>query len=81
MKYVRTKDGNIYQNPTFSKSISEKTLQPIIIGKDGYEEVLKQADTIEELCDEFVITSKDNNHIWKMFKQKGKFLDIKYQQK
>ena len=41
MKYIRTKDGRI------------KNWKNDIVVKD--EEIIKQADTIEELCDEFVI--------------------------
>lgn len=50
MKYIRTKDG-IYEkaNQTIYKN---EELEYI----DGYElvKIIKQADTIEELCDEFV---------------------------
>ena len=55
MKYIRTKDGNIYE------VIEEKDTK-ICIGWNWKEniyvdknEILKQADTIEELCDEFVV--------------------------
>lgn len=44
MKYIRTKDGNIYD-----------TLNCV-----GKYYVVDQADTIEELCDEFVIIDEDN---------------------
>ena len=43
MKYIRTKDG-IYYNQAYFYSHKE--------------EIIKQADTIEELCDEFVIKIK-----------------------
>lgn len=53
MKYIRTKDG-IY-----------RTTKNFVVGKehyvawhDFYEEIIKQADTIEELCDEFVAIHK-----------------------
>lgn len=47
MKYIRTKDGNIYE---YSKVIISQ-----LIGTD----IIKQADTIEELCDVLVVKTKD----------------------
>ena len=46
MKYIRTKDGRIIT----------PLIEPDIFDKQELEnvEILKQADTIEELCDEFV---------------------------
>ena len=56
MKYIRTKDGRIFQYGG-----REKTLYGDIISISGehfrYDCVLKEADTIEELCDEFVCAS------------------------
>lgn len=53
MKYIRTKDG------------INRTTKNFVVGKehyvawhDFYEEIIKQADTIEELCDEFVAIHK-----------------------
>ena len=54
-KYIRTKEGNIYQRFFKDKSIRgvggsgccDKKLNPI------GETIIKQADTIEELCDGF----------------------------
>ena len=60
MKYIRTKDGII-------------DLSKVAIGKDGWESIeeyiafkqedqkeqIKQADSIEELCDEFVRVRED----------------------
>ena len=43
MKYIRTKDGNILN--------SSRGLTSMIVDK---EDIVQQADTIEELCDEFV---------------------------
>ena len=54
MKYIRTKDG-IYEKP---KDYRYYTPYEMVINEiDMYKGkiVLKQADTIEELCDEFVI--------------------------
>ena len=55
MKYIRTKDG-IYRNASVSTDL-------VIICRDrecevNPSDILKQADTIEELCDEFVDTSE-----------------------
>ena len=46
MKYIRTKDGIFKTGPLYIKS----------------EFVIKEANTIEELCDEFVAASKDNKY-------------------
>ena len=59
MKYIRTKDGRIveYQSDFYKTDI--------VCGKDGFifkDDILKQADTIEELCDEFVWIDTENNH-------------------
>lgn len=57
MKYIRTKDG-IYRNASVEKNITiicenrELIVNPTII---------KQADTIEELCDMFVVWQEGCN--------------------
>ena len=51
MKYVRTKDGMLGTNP-YDCIVSSYTLY----------DVEKEADTIEELCDEFVISYIDGFH-------------------
>ena len=60
MKYIRTKDG-IY------KRREDNYIEDNILYQIGYDfgriclgEVIKEADTIEELCDEFVVIQKDN---------------------
>ena len=62
MKYIRTKDG------IMKIDFEIETELPIMIGIHTEEceigeyrgiEVLKQADTIEELCDEYVIYAED----------------------
>ena len=67
MKYIRTKDDRIIAIPNNSKLVlydSEKLV--IDTTKKGsvciYGIVEKKADTIEELCDEFVVISEDNKH-------------------
>ena len=70
MKYIRTKDG-IYElvkeDGNWLEIISnfERKMQcHCEIKKHA---VIKQADTIEELCDAFVSVDKDNNricHLW-----------------
>ena len=45
MKYIRTKDGKIFEyNPLLNVAV--------------YENVVKEADTIEELCDRCVVIHK-----------------------
>lgn len=60
-KYIRTKYG-IHIKNIFGKETDEKEWESL-----GYK-VINQSDTIEELCDEFVIT-KNNEGIefWKDF--------------
>lgn len=50
MKYIRTKDGRVIDNE----------IMCIGFAKDN---ILKQADTIEELCDEFVVVGIFDNQI------------------
>ncbi len=59
MKYIRTKNNEIY------KVSGEEELYWVVKDKEGITEwlipkcnVIKQVDTIEELCDEFVIIDK-----------------------
>jgi len=54
MKYVRTKDGKVWtnKNPNHDKDIFTSRYNP--------KEVVREADTIEELCDRVVV--KDSNN-------------------
>ncbi len=67
MKYIRTKNNEIY------KTVGEEELYWVIKDSDIYEKlvpkcnVIKQADTIEELCDCFIIERTNGEHI--MFKE------------
>ena len=64
MKYIRTKNGIYEVVDTYEVSY--------VIGytKDGFEkkvykeEIIKQADTIEELCDRFVAETFGNTKFW-----------------
>lgn len=68
MKYIRTKDGihEVIEIYTYTKkklgviieSLGCKTENENELKTIFYGDVLKQADTIEELCDEFVRVSK-----------------------
>jgi len=61
MKYIRTKDGIFKDKPLEVKYTKN--------GRGGYsveikeKDIIKQADTIEELCDEFVIIDDLDNRI------------------
>ena len=63
-KYIRTKDNNIFKlYSETDKEGSFKVYHPLNWLEYGYvscEEVVKQADTIEELCDEFVWKAPNN---------------------
>lgn len=59
MKYIRTKDG-IYESEKVScddKYVYKYEVRPIWCVNQDQEEIISQADTIEELCDEFVLVA------------------------
>lgn len=69
--YIRTKDGRIAEvkeNMTI-KRCSENVLR--LVYKDnrsicvlsGNDDIVKQADTIEELCDRFVVIDKETKEV------------------
>lgn len=64
MKYIRTKDGKIYNINDLH--ISEDLVgKPYVTNKGSWciyrESIIKQADTIEELCDEYVAIKENEN--------------------
>ena len=67
MKYIRTKDGII--NVEFYKRTYENEKVLYVSTGNGLDkrnyifEALKEADTIEELCDEFVAIGTKDNYI------------------
>ena len=76
MKYIRTKNGKVgytlydYLDDDFVLYTKDE----IICGLTK-EEVLKQADTIEELCDEFVCESnEEGNDFFTSYKDKWAML-------
>lgn len=57
MKYIRTKDG-IYKNKPLEKHLGKRKGKGFeIVFKE--QDIIKQADTIEELCTNFVITNQE----------------------
>ena len=61
MKYIRTKDG-VYESEKVShddKYVYKYEVRPIWCVNQDQEEIINQADTIEELCDFFVKRSKE----------------------
>ena len=56
MKYIRTKNGNILN--------SSRGLTSMIVTKD---DILKEADAIEDLCDELVVIYKEGKKFAKPF--------------
>jgi len=76
MKYIRTKDGYIYEVNSKGGFVCadekwnlynclrqwqlECKQQYALTTPDGYTTCIKQADTIEELCDEFVVEKKEH---------------------
>ena len=59
MKYIRTKDGRIIDTTKYPEHPASWSVQA-----SDYALTIKQADTIEELCDEFVGIDKtcENGH-------------------
>lgn len=54
MKYIRTADGKILKHPHSNDEVFTSRY-----------EIIKSADTIEELCDEFVcVRKRDNKHFY-----------------
>lgn len=60
MKYIRTDENNIYEK------IEQRIMKSIFGGEQyrhnlnsQWENIVEEADTIEELCDEFVIDEKE----------------------
>lgn len=64
MRYIRTKDG-IFRYKLMSRNEYEFRVEAgnIIQGKEVEGEV-KIADTVEELCDEFIVVHKDGTHVF-----------------
>ena len=61
MKYIRTKT-NVSQLKT---KLNCKELYDYLIQFDNYEhDLIKVADTIEELCDGFIVEEKDHKDNW-----------------
>ena len=74
MKYIRTKDGKIYKivddfGTWTSNLISREIVEKALSGNEWFKglglNIIAQADTIEELCDEFVY----NKQIFKTLKE------------
>lgn len=68
MKYIRTKEGKIFDFEKKFKDhlenveIEKKTRSRLKFFKQGHYNVFKQADAIEELCDEFVVEDTQGLH-------------------
>ena len=61
MKYIRTKDGIIdLSKVTIGQNGWKDKKEYIAFKQEEQKETIKQADTIEELCDEAVFFDKDN---------------------
>ena len=57
MKYIRTKDG-VYENKPLEKHLGKRKGKGFeIVFKE--QDIIAQADTIEELCDRFVVEHRD----------------------
>lgn len=59
MKYARTKDGFIYKITTRNFGIFVIDEKGKLIGRIDADEIIKQADNIEELCDFIAIVSEN----------------------
>ena len=65
MKYIRTKDDKILSFTPIKKYENDKTTFEWFVANycGGGINILKQADTIKELCDEFVVAYEDGARI------------------
>ena len=70
MKYIRTKDGRIAeikdnmfvkQSDVLRLVYKDRPYTCVLRGDEDY--IIKETDTIEELCDEFVVCLKDGDKI------------------
>lgn len=61
MRYIRTKDGKIYelQETKSGEKYLVRTNELIPLWNTKAYEIVKQADTIEELCDRYVLHHTD----------------------
>ena len=71
MKYIRTKDGRIIDLTFYKENgIINNGIKFVHKLNGSYffvqqDNIINQADTIEELCDEFVgVMNEDGSHIW-----------------
>lgn len=69
MRYIRTKNGIIFDMERIRASCNV-TKRFIDFNSGGRYEIAKQADTIEELCDAYIITSKQG-HVYDTFGDYG----------
>lgn len=70
MKYIRTESGHIYDISKYQLYDAEDEYQGDGIGRYNYETIIAQADTVDELCDEFVV------HTWEDGKKVCNSLDF-----
>lgn len=81
-KYIRTKDGRIAEiKENMIIKVSDDTTrlvykkEPNICVLNGNDDIINQADTIEELCDEFVLFYKEvkslHNIPWATYERRG----------
>ena len=59
MKYIRTKDGIAKVKNEWEYVVGGINIDDVFFADS---EILKQADTIEELCDQFVYVTNNGNH-------------------
>lgn len=73
MKYIRTKDG-IYEVEEWFKPLENDI---VYIPNEGLNKILNQANTIEELCDEFVIETDREKYVYnKGFRELQREYDV-----
>ena len=60
MNYIKTKDG-IYEESYYREQLGISKNEEQFV---GINKPINKADTIEELCDEFVFVSKNGNQLW-----------------
>lgn len=71
MRYIRTKDGKVRKSKDFAAD-------ELWNYENETDNILKQADTIEELCDEFVVIRNNDKYVCDYIGEEPYYLAIEH---